>query len=98
MAVRARKAGHPVGLEESLYYCVREAACCYCGMDPNYREPDERILPALEFFAASERPPDSPYVCQVSIDAFCDAMVRRGRLDDLKRIKWLHVIPPGEGA
>mgnify|MGYP000875910968 CR=1 FL=1 len=84
-------------LEECLYYAVREDFnCC---QDPGYREIDDRILPALELLAATAEPPDNPYVCPASIDAFCRAFHRRGRLEELKRIPWLRVeIPEKEEA
>ncbi|MEW6104764.1 MAG: hypothetical protein AB1563_00130 [Bacillota bacterium] len=76
-------------LGECLYYAVREDFNCI--RDPAYRESDDRILPALELLAATAEPPENPYVCRASIDAFCRALHRRGRLEDLKRIPWLRV-------
>lgn len=79
-------------LEECLYYAVREDFNCI--RDPGYRESDERILLALELLAATKEPPDNPYVCRASIDAFCRALHRRGRLEDLKQIPWLRLEMP----
>lgn len=76
-------------LEEGLYYAVREDFNCI--RDPAYRESDDKILPALELLAATKEPPDNPYVCPASIDAFCRALHRRGRLEDLRRIPWLRL-------
>ncbi|MGE5572963.1 MAG: hypothetical protein ACM3ZU_08105 [Bacteroidota bacterium] len=81
-------------LEEALYYSVREDF--NCSRDPAYRESDGKILPALELLAATAEPPDNPYVCPASIDAFCRALHRRGRLEDLKRIPWSTLEIPAE--
>ncbi len=81
-------------LEECLYYAVREDLnCC---RDPGHREKEDKILPALEFLAATEKPPDSPYVCPASLEAFCWAMHRPGRILELRRIRWLRLENPPE--
>ncbi len=72
-----------------MYYAVREDFNCRDG--ERFLEPDERILPAVDFLAATDAPPDSPYICRTSIDALCRALHRRGRLQDLRRIPWLRV-------
>lgn len=81
-------------LEECLYYAVREDFNCI--RDAAYRESDDRILPALELLAATREQSGSPYVCPASIDAFCRALHRRGRLDELKRMPWLRLKIPTE--
>lgn len=71
-------------LHEYLYYAVREDWNTH--INPAWREPDERILPALDILATMKSPDG---LCDVEIQAFIRAMVRRGREADLKRITWL---------
>ncbi len=71
-------------LSECLYYCVREDYNCIA--DPEYRERDERIEQALVLLAQK---PNADGLAPVEIDAFCRAMHRRGRGEDLSKIPWL---------
>lgn len=71
-------------LRECLYYAVRED--WNTRINPAWREPDEHILPGLDMLAAMKSPNG---LCDVEIQAFIRAMVRRGREADLKQISWL---------
>lgn len=73
-------------LRECLYYAVREDRNCY--YNPEWLEPDDHILPALDMLAALPGPDG---LVPVEIEAFCRAMQRRGRIADLTRIPWLHL-------
>ncbi len=91
MRLVKRRRNRPITLDESLYYAVREAFNCQA--DPAYREADELILAGLNILAKAEQPPDSPYLCRRSWDDFVAALARRGKLDELSRIKWLSITP-----
>lgn len=73
-------------LSECLYYCVREDYNCIA--DPEYREADERIEQALVLLAQKPNPDG---LAPIEIDAFCRAMQRRGRGNDLTKIPWLKI-------